>query len=80
MWQQNYQPLMDSLAWSSAAAAVPILVPLPFLSLGLLVCVIQTLVFVLLSMIYIGLATADAHGHDDAHAPGQTHGEPAHAH
>jgi lactate permease len=26
MWQQNYQPLMDSLAWSTFAAAVPILV------------------------------------------------------
>ena len=28
MWQQNYQPLMDSLGWSAAAAALPILVPL----------------------------------------------------
>jgi len=28
MWQQNYQPLMDSLAWSTLAAALPILVPL----------------------------------------------------
>jgi L-lactate transport len=28
MWQQNYQPLMDSLGWSALAAAVPILVPL----------------------------------------------------
>jgi L-lactate transport len=28
MWQQNYQPLMDSLGWSTLAAAVPILVPL----------------------------------------------------
>jgi lactate permease len=28
MWQQNYQPLMDSLGWSTLAAAVPIFVPL----------------------------------------------------
>jgi lactate permease len=28
MWQQNYQPLMDSLGWSALAAALPILVPL----------------------------------------------------
>ena len=28
MWQQNYHPLMDSLGWSTVAAAVPILVPL----------------------------------------------------
>jgi L-lactate transport len=28
MWQQHYQPLMDSLGWSTLAAAVPILVPL----------------------------------------------------
>jgi lactate permease len=28
MWEQNYQPLMDSLGWSTLAAAVPILVPL----------------------------------------------------
>ena len=28
MWQQNYLPLMGSLGWSTAAAALPILVPL----------------------------------------------------
>jgi F-type H+-transporting ATPase subunit a len=48
---------------------VPILVPLPFMVLGLVVCVVQTLVFILLSMIYIGLATASTHDdpHDTAH-------------
>ncbi len=34
----------------------PILLPLPFMFLGLLVCVLQTLVFCLLSVIYIGMA------------------------
>jgi F-type H+-transporting ATPase subunit a len=57
---------------------VPVLVPLPFLTLGLLVCVIQTLVFVLLTMIYIGLATADAHGHDDEHGHGHAAEAAAH--
>ncbi len=28
MWQQIYQPVMDNLGWSSAAAALPIVVPL----------------------------------------------------
>ena len=37
---------------------VPLLVPLPFMLLGILVCVVQTLVFALLTMVYIDLATA----------------------
>jgi F-type H+-transporting ATPase subunit a len=40
---------------------VPILVPVPFLFLGLLVCTVQTLVFCLLSMVYISMATAHDH-------------------
>jgi len=40
---------------------VPILVPVPFLILGLLVCVVQTLVFCLLSLVYISMATAHDH-------------------
>ena len=51
---------------------VPFLVPLPFMALGLMVCLVQTLVFVLLTMIYIGLSVASSHdeehehGHDEA--------------
>ena len=37
-------------------ALVPLLVPLPFLLLGLLVCLIQALVFCTLTMVYIGMA------------------------
>jgi F-type H+-transporting ATPase subunit a len=37
---------------------VPILVPLPFLVLGILVCTVQTLVFSLLTMVYIDMAVA----------------------
>jgi F-type H+-transporting ATPase subunit a len=41
--------------------ALPLLYPLPFLALGLLVAIVQTLVFCLLTMVYIGLATAEEH-------------------
>lgn len=43
---------------------VPILVPLPFMALGLMVCVVQTLVFVLLTTVYISLSVSG----DDEHA------------
>lgn len=42
-------------------ALIPLLVPVPFLFLGLLVCIVQTLVFCLLSMVYISMATAHDH-------------------
>jgi F-type H+-transporting ATPase subunit a len=35
---------------------VPVLVPLPFLLLGVLICLIQALVFTTLTMVYIGMA------------------------
>jgi F-type H+-transporting ATPase subunit a len=38
--------------------SVPLIFPIPFLFLGLLVCIIQTLVFCLLSTVYLALATA----------------------
>jgi len=40
---------------------VPLIVPLPVLALEFLVAVIQTLVFVLLSMMYIAGAMEEAH-------------------
>lgn len=40
---------------------VPILVPVVFLCLGLLVCMIQALVFTVLSAVYIALAVSHAH-------------------
>jgi F-type H+-transporting ATPase subunit a len=54
---------------------VPILVPLPFMALGLMVVLVQTLVFVLLTMIYIGLAVA---GEGEEHH-GKAEDEGAHA-
>lgn len=44
-------------------ALVPLLLPLPFLLLGLLVCLIQVLVFTTLTMVYISMAME--HEHDD---------------
>ncbi|TXD43501.1 F0F1 ATP synthase subunit A [Lujinxingia vulgaris] len=41
---------------ASGMFSIPILIPVPFLFLGLLVCTIQALVFCLLSSIYIALA------------------------
>ncbi len=63
----------DHAVLAAFLGLVPILVPLPFLALGLVVCIVQTLVFVLLTMIYIALAVEDAH-HDEHHA------QEAHAH
>ncbi|MGE0547099.1 MAG: F0F1 ATP synthase subunit A [Kofleriaceae bacterium] len=37
-------------------ALVPILIPVPFLLLGLLVCLLQAVVFCTLAMVYIGMA------------------------
>lgn len=42
-------------------ALVPWFVPIPFYFLGMLVCVVQTLVFCLLSMVYIAMAIAHDH-------------------
>jgi F-type H+-transporting ATPase subunit a len=42
-------------------ALVPIVVPVPFYFLGILVSVVQTLVFCLLAMVYISMAVAHEH-------------------
>ncbi len=48
--------MADHKVVMSFFALVPVLVPLPFLLLGLLVCGIQALVFCTLAMVYIGMA------------------------
>src|SRR4051812_23370804 len=48
--------MADHKVVMSFFALVPLLVPLPFLLLGLLVCLIQALVFCTLTMVYIGMA------------------------
>ncbi len=59
---------------------VPLLVPVPFLLLGTLVAVVQTLVFCLLSMVYISQAVAVHHEDHGDHADHHAHGEAAAAH
>ena len=39
------------------AGLVAVLIPLPFMALGVLVLIVQTLVFTMLTCVYIGLAT-----------------------
>jgi len=48
--------MADHKVVMSFFALVPILVPIPFILLGLLVCLIQALVFCTLTMVYIGMA------------------------
>ncbi len=48
---------VDHLLLATVAGLIALLVPLPVMLLGCLVIVIQTLVFTLLTIIYIGLAT-----------------------
>ena len=48
----------DHKVLATFSLLVPILIPLPFYVLGILVCVVQTLVFTLLSMVYIDMAVA----------------------
>ncbi len=46
---------------------VPLLVPVPILVLGTIVCIVQALVFCLLSVVYIGLAIEHHDEHGEAH-------------
>lgn len=55
--------MADHKVVMSFFALVPILVPIPFMLLGLLVCLIQALVFCTLTMVYIGMAMEHEEGH-----------------
>jgi F-type H+-transporting ATPase subunit a len=44
--------------------SVPLFIPMPIMMLGIIVCVVQTLVFCLLSIVYIGMAIEE-HAHDE---------------
>jgi len=46
---------------------VPFLVPLPMMFLGIITATLQALIFVMLTMIYLGGAVGAEHGHDEAH-------------
>jgi len=61
----------DHAVLAAFLGLVPPLLPLPFLLLGLVVCVVQTIVFVLLTTVYIGLAVAESHA--EAHEEQEAH-------
>lgn len=48
----------DHMVVATFTALIPILVPLPMLLMGVFVCIVQTLVFCILSTVYIGMAIA----------------------
>lgn len=56
-------------------------IPVILMPLALLVCFVQTLVFTLLSMIYLSEVSHGDHGHDhdEEHAHGEAHAEAVHA-
>ena len=54
---------VDHLLVSIFMGLFAIALPLPVMLLGIIVIVVQTMVFCLLSSIYIGLATAHAEHH-----------------
>ena len=53
--------LADHKVVLGIASLVAVLLPVPFLLLGVLVCIIQTLIFTLLTIIYIGMAVDEHH-------------------
>jgi F-type H+-transporting ATPase subunit a len=61
---------VDHLLLTLAAGAVALFLPLPVMVLGTLVCIVQVLVFCLLTSIYIALATEHDDHEADAHAGG----------
>jgi F-type H+-transporting ATPase subunit a len=58
----------DHLMLGLFMSLVALFVPIPLMLLGCLVVLIQTLVFTMLTCIYIGLATEH-----EAHGPGHAH-------
>jgi F-type H+-transporting ATPase subunit a len=65
---------VDHMLVGIAVAMAALLLPIPVMVLGTLVCVVQVLVFCLLTSIYITLATEhEDHGDGKAHGPGAGH-------
>jgi F-type H+-transporting ATPase subunit a len=62
---------VDHMLVGLAIAAYALFLPIPVMILGTLVCIVQVLVFCLLTSIYISLATEhDAHDEDSGHEGG----------
>jgi F-type H+-transporting ATPase subunit a len=65
---------VDHLILSIFMGMIMFLVPVPILMLGVLVCIVQTVVFCLLSSVFISLAT-ETHEHGEGHGHGGGHGD-----
>jgi F-type H+-transporting ATPase subunit a len=73
----------DHMVMGVFVGIFPLIVPLPFLALGLFVALIQTFIFILLSCVYIGEVEANVEHHLAAHAHHEhegAHGGEAAAH
>jgi len=68
---------VDHMLVGIAVAMVALFLPIPVMVLGTLVCIVQVLVFCLLTSIYISLATEhEEHEDTKGHAAGPSHAEP----
>jgi len=67
----------DHMIMAVFVGIFPLLLPLPFLFLGLFVSFMQAFVFLLLSSVYIGEVEANIAHHEHAHAHAHDH---SHAH
>lgn len=74
----------DHMIMAVFVGIFPLLLPLPFLGLGLFVSFMQAFIFMLLSSVYIGEVEANIehhlHAHGHAHDHGHGHGKEAAAH
>jgi F-type H+-transporting ATPase subunit a len=64
--------VMFALGAALKIAVLPLVFPVIFLLLEVMFGTIQALVFSLLTLIYITLAAADSHGHEEEHAHGES--------
>jgi F-type H+-transporting ATPase subunit a len=63
----RFNMMGDHIVLTEASNLMPVLLPIPFMILGLLVSLIQAYVFTILTMVYIQMAV-EHHDHDEEHA------------
>jgi F-type H+-transporting ATPase subunit a len=71
---------VDHLLAALFLGLVALFVPIPISFLGIIVCIVQTIVFCLLTTVYIGLATEPMHHEEHGEGHAHAHGDAAHAH
>lgn len=63
----RFNMMGDHIVLTEASNLMPVLLPIPFMILGILVSLIQAYVFTVLTMVYIQMAV-EHHDHDEEHA------------